>query len=165
MTYDQFQDQPEITHHEITAVVKWFNSTKGFGFVQPTDGSPDAFLHVSVVERSGHQSLPQGATIVCDLCAGQKGPQVAAVHRVESMPEAAPDPGGGEAAEADGTVKFYNGEKGFGFVVPDGGGKDVFVSARVLERAGIQSLEPEQRVRMMTRMGQKGPMADNVELI
>lgn len=165
MTYDQFHDQAEITHHEITAVVKWFNPTKGFGFVQPTDGSPDAFLHVSVVERSGHNTLPQGATIICDLCAGQKGPQVAAVHRVESMPEAPPLDQGGAASEVEGTVKFYNGEKGFGFVVPDGGGKDVFVSARALERAGIRDLEPDQRLRMMTRMGQKGPMADSVELI
>jgi CspA family cold shock protein len=165
MTHDQFHDQQEITHHEITAVVKWFNPTKGFGFVQPTDGSPDAFMHVSVVERSGLNSLPQGATIICDLCTGQKGPQVAAVHRVESLPEAPPHDEGGEASEVDGTVKFYNGEKGFGFVVPDGGGKDVFVSARVLERAGIRDLEPDQRLRMMTRMGQKGPMADNVELI
>ena len=165
MTHDQFHDQQEITHHEITAVVKWFNPTKGFGFVQPTDGSPDAFMHVSVVERSGLNSLPQGATIICDLCTGQKGPQVAAVHRVESLPEAPPHDEGGEASEVDGTVKFYNGEKGFGFVVPDGGGKDVFVSARVLERAGIRDLEPDQRLRMMTRMGQKGPMADSVELI
>jgi CspA family cold shock protein len=165
MTHDQFHDQQEITHHEITAVVKWFNPTKGFGFVQPTDGSPDAFMHVSVVERSGLNSLPQGATIICDLCTGQKGPQVAAVHRVESMPEAPPHDEGGESSEVDGTVKFYNGEKGFGFVVPDGGGKDVFVSARVLERAGIRDLEPDQRLRMMTRMGQKGPMADSVELI
>ena len=66
MSYDQFHDQyreqPEITHHDITAVVKWFNATKGFGFVQPTDGSPDAFLHISVVERAGHRSLPEGAT-------------------------------------------------------------------------------------------------------
>ena len=165
MTHDRYHDPQEITHHDITAVVKWFNPTKGFGFVQPADGSPDAFLHVSVVERSGHRDLPQGATIVCDLCAGQKGPQVAAVHRVESMPEAAPQIDDGEATQLDGTVKFYNGEKGFGFVVPDDGGKDVFVSARVLERSGIHSIEPDQRLRMMTRMGQKGPMADSVELI
>ncbi len=165
MTDDQYSDQPDITHREITAVVKWFNPAKGFGFVQPTDGSPDAFMHVSVVERSGHSTLPQGATIICDLCAGQKGPQVAAVHSVESVPEAPPPPDSGEATEVEGTVKFYNGEKGFGFVVPDVGGKDVFVSGRVLARSGIQSLLPEQRVRMMTRMGHKGPMADSVEII
>ncbi len=165
MTDDEFPDQSDITHREITAVVKWFNPAKGFGFVQPTDGSPDAFLHVSVVERSGHHTLPQGATIICDLCAGQKGPQVAAVRSVESLPEAPPPPDDGEAAEMEGTVKFYNHEKGFGFVVPDGGSKDVFVSARVLARAGIQGLDPEQRVRMMTRMGHKGPMADSIEII
>ena len=50
-------------------------------------------------------------------------------------------------------------------MVPDVGGKDVFVSARVLARSGIQSLAPDQRVRMMTRMGHKGPMADSVEII
>ncbi len=165
MTNDQFSDPPDITHREITAVVKWFNATKGFGFVQPSDGSPDAFMHISVVERSGLGTLPLGATIICDLCAGQKGPQVAAVHSVTSMPEAPPQPDAGEAAEMEGTVKFYNREKGFGFVVPDGGGKDVFVSARVLAHAGIQGLDPEQRVRMMIRMGQKGPMADSVEII
>jgi len=159
-----FMSQPaDITHREITAVVKWFNPTKGFGFVQPTDGSPDAFMHISVVSQSGISHMPQGATIICDLCAGQKGPQVATVHRIESMPEDLPAEGGESTLE--GTVKFYNREKGFGFVVPDTGGRDVFVSARVLERAGIHGLEPDQRVRMATRMGQKGPMAEHVEII
>ena len=163
-------DQPDITHREITAVVKWFNPTKGFGFVQPSDGSPDAFMHVSVVTRSGIRHLPQGATIICDLCSGPKGPQVASVHRVESMPEAPPPYGGdhgshADGAEIEGTVKFYNREKGFGFVVPDDGSKDVFVSARVLERAGMHELAPEQRVRMSTRMGQKGPMAEGIEVL
>ncbi len=165
MTDDYIPDQLDITHHGITAVVKWFNPAKGFGFVQPTDGSPDAFMHVSVVERAGHRTLPQGATIICDLCAGEKGPQVAEVHSVESMPEPPPRPDGGEATEVEGTVKFYNRDKGFGFVVPDDGGKDVFVSARVLARSGMQSLGPDQRVRMMTRMGHKGPMADSIERI
>jgi CspA family cold shock protein len=65
----------------------------------------------------------------------------------------------------DGTVKFYNAEKGFGFIVPDDGSKDVFVSARTLTRAGIGALQPEQRVRVATRMGDKGPMAHRVELL
>jgi len=162
-------EQPEITHREITAVVKWFNPNKGFGFVQPSDGSPDAFMHVSVVARSGVRHVPQGATIVCDLCAGPKGPQVASLHRVESVPEA-PEPygagghSGAAATQAEGTVKFYNRDKGFGFVVPDGGGKDVFISARVLERAGLDNLEPEQRVRLAVRAGQKGPTAESIEL-
>ena len=165
MTNHQHGDQPDITQHEVTAVVKWFNAAKGFGFVQPSDGSPDAFLHISVVEQSGLGHLPEGATIVCDLSAGQKGPQVAAVHRIESMPEPPPRVDDSEGTEAEGTVKFYNREKGFGFVTPDNGGADVFISARTLESAGIHSLDPEQRVRMAVRMGQKGPMAGSIALI
>jgi len=166
MTDHQGYDQPDITRREISAVVKWYNPTKGFGFVQPSDGSPDAFLHVSVVNRAGHHDIPQGATIICDLAAGPKGPQVANVHRIEAMPEAPEAPAHeGPATEVDGTVKFYNRDKGFGFVVPDDGSKDVFISARVLERAGVPTLEPDQRVRMMTRVGHKGPMADSLEVI
>jgi len=178
MTSHYASDRPEITHRQISAVVKWFNPTKGFGFVQPADGSPDAFLHISVVERSGLHQLPEGATIVCDLCAGQKGPQVAEVHRIESMPAASSRGGGenhaghgghgnlgGETPEIEGTVKFYNAEKGFGFIVPDNGGKDVFVSARVLERAGMHGLGPDQRVRVVAHSGQKGPTADSIEIL
>jgi len=163
-------DQPEITHREITAVVKWFNTAKGFGFVQPSDGSPDAFMHISVVTRSGIGHMPQGATIVCDLSSGPKGPQVAEVHRVTDIPANIPPAGDdhadlGPTTEVEGTVKFYNHDKGFGFVVPDDGSQDIFVSARVLERAGLRNLEPEQRVRMATRTGQRGPMAESVEIL
>ncbi|MEM7169905.1 MAG: cold-shock protein [Pseudomonadota bacterium] len=158
-------ERAEITHREVTAVVKWFNSTKGFGFVQLSDGSPDAFLHVSVVEQSGNRDLIEGTTIVCDLCAGRKGPQVAEIHRVESVPEAPVSEDFGASETTEGTVKFFNAEKGFGFVTPDDGGKDVFVSARILEKSGIGSLASDQRVRLQVRMGQKGPMADQVDLI
>ena len=65
----------------------------------------------------------------------------------------------------EGVVKFFNNEKGFGFIIPDDGGKDVFISARTLTRAGIDSLEAQQRVRVTTRLGQKGPMAERVELL
>jgi CspA family cold shock protein len=55
----------------VTAKVKWFNPAKGFGFVAPNDGTADAFLHVSVVQRAGLRTLRQGATIICDLTDGQ----------------------------------------------------------------------------------------------
>src|SRR3954467_2973344 len=74
--------RPFATH--VRATVKWYNPTKGFGFVSPDDGSPDVFLHVSVVEQAGLQSLNEGSILVCDLADGQKGAQVSAIHSVEA---------------------------------------------------------------------------------
>ena len=68
----------------ITATVKWFNPTKGFGFLVPDDGSPDVFCHVSAVERAGYDTLPQGATVTCEIAQGQKGPQVSEIHSVDT---------------------------------------------------------------------------------
>ena len=65
----------------------------------------------------------------------------------------------------DGTVKFYNAEKGYGFIAPDDGSPDVFVSGRVLERTGVNALESNQRVRVSARQGQKGMIASSVELL
>ncbi len=166
--------RPEPSRRDVGAVVKWYNPTKGFGFVQPNDGSPDAFLHVSVLEQAGHHELSEGASIVCDIADGQRGPQVAEIHSVDSStaepmqraPRASDDGGGSGATEQlEGTVKFFNAEKGFGFITPDNGGKDVFISARTVERAGLPPLEPSQRVRVESRMGHKGPMAESVQII
>jgi CspA family cold shock protein len=76
-------------------------------------------------------------------------------------------PGGGHGRGAWGVGQgvVLLPEKGFGFVIPDVGCKDVFVSGRTLERFGLAVLEPNQRVRLQTRMGQKGPMAEQVELL
>src|SRR3954451_24946313 len=59
----------------VRATVKWYNPSKGFGFVTPDDGSRDVFLHVSAVEQAGWQSLDEGSIIVCDLADGRKGPR------------------------------------------------------------------------------------------
>ncbi len=152
--------EPGQVRAEVSAVVKLFNSAKGFGFVQPDDGSPDAFLHASVVERSGNNHLPEGAALVCDISEGPRGPQVAAIHSVEL-----PQGGAVEGTVIIGTVKFFDPVPGFGFVVPDDGGRDVFVSGRSLERSGIQALETSQRVRVSTSIGKKGPMAESVEVL
>src|SRR5690606_33916679 len=138
-------NEPEpITRHDVSVIVKWYNPAKGFGFVQFGDGTPDAFLHVSVVQQTGLDDLPEGTRLLCDIAEGPKGPQVAAVVRVEALAEVAPvardapTSRRGPAGEAiEGTVKFFSADKGFGFIVPDGGGKDVYVSARLLEQIGV----------------------------
>jgi CspA family cold shock protein len=171
----------------VRATVKWYNPTKGFGFVTPNDGSPDVFLHVSVVEQAGLQSLDEGAILVCDLADGQKGAQVSTIHSVEagsaqrsSRPttgsryprqsskdyddygySAKPSRGG----TVEGTVKWFNPDKGFGFIAPDQGGKDVFVHISAVERAGLSTLRDNQRVRFTEKPGQKGPEAEGIEVI
>jgi CspA family cold shock protein len=56
-----------------TGIVKWFNPTKGFGFIQPEDGSKDAFVHISAVERAGLSSLHEGQKISYELRPGKNG--------------------------------------------------------------------------------------------
>ncbi len=149
-----------------SAIVKWFNPIKGYGFVQPNDGAGDAFVHVSVLEAAGHRDLPDGAAVECEISQGAKGPTVTTIFSV-SAPE-------GEAdltvdAEPDGpliegTVKFFDANKGYGFVIPDDGGPDIFISGRVVASSGLRMLEPEARVRVGTQQGDKGPLAVRVEL-
>ena len=82
--------------------------------------------------------------------------------------------GGGGSRDSDagpsgpmveGKVKFFNDQKGFGFIMPDSGSGDVYVHASALRRSGVAALEPEQRLRFSTRQGMKGVEVDRVELI
>jgi CspA family cold shock protein len=60
-----------------TGTVKWFNATKGYGFIEPEDGSKDAFVHISAVERSGMSTLNEGQKVNFDLVAGRDGKMAA----------------------------------------------------------------------------------------
>jgi CspA family cold shock protein len=172
--------------------VKWFNAEKGYGFVALTDGSGDVFLHVNTLQASGVQTVNPGATLRIRVGQGQKGRQVDQVVSVdESTATAAPPRTGGgggrpsfqqqrpprsfdgpprrqvdlsSAVEMTGTVKWYNPDKGFGFITPQSGGKDVFIHASVLERAGLGPLQEGQTVRMGVVQGAKGPEAGSISL-
>jgi len=56
-----------------TGTVKWFNATKGYGFIEPDDGSKDAFVHISAVERAGLTTLREGQKVTFELQSGQNG--------------------------------------------------------------------------------------------
>jgi len=150
----------------VTAKVKWFNPAKGFGFVAPTDGTPDAFLHVSVVQRAGLRTLRQGATIICDLATGPRGPQVSVIERVDdsTVQDDLPEAENGEETVLDGEIKFFAVDKGYGFGMPDGG-DDVFIGIGALQRSNLDRLESGQHVRMHVRPGKKGPMAVRIEIL
>ena len=155
---------------EIGGVVKWFDPAKGFGFVELQDGSGDAFLHISVVERFGGGTPGPGAPIRVRTGRGPKGPQVAEITdlgEASGTTTAAPRrqtvaPGPGQ--EIRGTVKWYNAQKGFGFITPETGGKDVFVHVSALGRSGLAELAPGQTVRLQVVSGKKGPEAAAVSL-
>lgn len=162
----------------VDATVKWFNPEKGFGFAELADGSGDVFLHIATLQASGHQSVEPGTTMRVHVGQGQKGRQVTAVVEITGqgpVPQSArPRTFGssrpiqrrteGPAVEVQGKVKWFNPEKGFGFVVADDGGKDVFVHISVVERSGIRALAEGQAVTMMVEQGQKGREAVSISL-
>jgi CspA family cold shock protein len=158
----------------IDAVVKWFNAEKGFGFVALVGGS-DAFIHIRQLEAAGHSSVPEDARIKVRIGQGQKGLEVTEVIEVDLSPAqlgssaerrpATPSPVVGQTKESMGTVKMYKADKGFGFVGQDGGGKDVFVHATAIARAGLTALAEGQRVRMQIGQGKKGLEAKSIQLL
>lgn len=171
---------------EHDATVKWFNPEKGFGFVALSDGSGDAFLHANTLTQAGFNAVSPGATMRVRIGQGQKGRQVSQVLSVDestatARPARAPSgmggggggmgggaprrgPPSGPSESMQGTVKWYNASKGFGFVAPVQGGKDVFVHATALQRAGVTQLAEGQTIWMDVVQGAKGPEATAIRV-
>jgi len=61
--------------HMAQGTVKWFNSEKGFGFIAPSDGTPDVFVHFSAIQGNGYKSLDENQQVEFDVTQGPKGPQ------------------------------------------------------------------------------------------
>ncbi len=165
----------------VGAIVKWFNGEKGFGFAELEDGSGDAFLHVGALQALGYDSVAPGTKLSVVVGQGAKGPQITRVMEVDETtaaaaparpaaprtgaprgPRQAPDLS--SAISITGTVKWFNNEKGFGFVASESGGKDIFVHVSVLGAAGLTSLPEGQRVTMKVVETAKGREAVSISL-
>jgi len=162
----------------VLGVVKWFSPDKGFGFVELSDGSGDAFLHGSVLAQLGINTVQPGETVEVRVGPGHKGPHVTEIISVDSSTAVPATPGrsnfgattsngssSGIAVEETGTVKWFNAERGYGFIARDSGGQDVFVHVSALERSGLTSLGEGQPVIVDVVEGRKGLEAARVRLV
>ena len=159
-----------------SGTVKFFNASKGFGFISPNNGGEDVFVHISAVERAGLDSLNDGDQVEFELEQDRRSGRMSATDLMVTgagtpMPRAprpprpaggdrfgggggapAPRGGGGGGAMRDaagsgsGVVKWFNPTKGFGFIQPNDGGGDVFVHISAVEQAGLRSLNEGQAV-------------------
>ena len=161
-----------------SGIVKWFSPEKGFGFVELSDGSGDAFLHGSVLAQSGTAAVQPGETLEVRVGPGHKGPHITEVLSVDSSTAtaatprrsnyraaASSGPTSDTLVEEIGTVKWFNAERGYGFITRNGGGEDVFVHISALERSGLTGLNEGDRVIVDISEGRKGLEAARVRLI
>ena len=164
----------------VDATVKWFKSDKGFGFVELANGTGDAFLHIGALQSAGYETVPPGAKLKVAVGNGMKGVQVTRVFEVDTstaQPErpqrsfgdgprpprrTMPDPS--TAVSVSGNVKWFDENKGFGFVQSNDGGKDVFVHISVLGSSGVQHLAEGQAVNMRVVDTPKGREALSISL-
>src|SRR6201986_5357140 len=102
----------------VEAKVKWFNASKGFGFVTMADGSQDAFLPMAILRRAGFEDVREGASITCEVGTGAKGPLVLTVLNIDdsTATDSSDRRSRGAVQVLEGAVKWFEPEKGYGFI-------------------------------------------------
>lgn len=151
--------------------VKWYDAVKGYGFVVPEDGGPDIMVHASCVRAAGRLTLIEGARVEVAYGQGQRGLAARELLAVEEPAET--DPGGfaeparpteflANAADLGplepARVKWFDKQKGFGFVNVFGREEDVFVHMETVRRSGFQDLSSGEAMAVRTTRGPRGLM-------
>lgn len=156
---------------EISGVIKWFDASKGYGFIVPDNGWPDVLLHVTVLRRDGYQTAYEGARLIVECVQRAKGYQAfrilsmdesTAIHPAQMLPPrthvTVTPTSGLERAQ----VKWFNRLRGFGFLTCGEGTPDIFVHMETLRRFGMTELRPGQYVLVRYGPGSKGMMAAEI---
>lgn len=138
--------------------VAWYEPAKGYGFINPDDGGPEMFVHSSAIVGGG--VIVEGQRVAYLVVEGDKGPQADHLLPLKAQAGAQPAPSDG----ADGTVLWYDADKGFGFITPDSGGENIFVHARALTGA-LTELFEDDRVTYDVVVAEKGPQARDVRTV
>lgn len=158
--------------------VKWYDAVKGYGFVVPEGGGPDIMVHASCVRAAGRLTLMEGARVHLVYGKGQRGLAAQELIEVEEPPEPVTPPGFAEsprpteflaAAEEVGPlvparVKWFDKQKGFGFVNVFGNAEDVFVHMETVRRSGFQDLASGEAMAVRTTRGPRGLMVAELRL-
>lgn len=160
---------------EVVGQIKWFDLTKGYGFIKPSSGTQgDILLHQTCVRQSGFKAAYEGAKVVCEAVQGPKGLQARRLISLDNSTAQPSEPPAQRAARYvaephgpafDATVKWFNRGKGYGFVSRGPDTPDVFVHMETLRRSGIRELRQGQRVRVRAGDGPKGELAAEITVL
>jgi CspA family cold shock protein len=154
-------DNVAVDVFQVSGSVRWFDPSKGYGFLVPDQDLPDVLMHVTCLRRDGFQTAHEGARIVCDVVRTAKGLQAFRIHAMDNStaihPSQLPQPTHVVVPESDwekATVKWFNRARGFGFLTRGPHTADIFVHVEMLKRCGFIGLRSGQTV--LVRHG-RGP--------